>query len=532
MKNTRLLFDRLLALLAVDVAAVLTVVVESGKADFRLSGLTVAASVAAAVVACGRLLDDARPTDVEHTPSAPLDQTKKILLLAMVAGIVSLVGGRGTWSSFSAETRNPGSSVSSGLLTMSDKVNNATACLSTSASSADNYNAACDAVFAPTDLAPGSVNAYTSSFPLSGSTAGKGWFMSKIVIQNTGTIDASKLSVSAPYGNAVLTTQVSPGTVASLTFSGGFEGSVASGDSITLSYQGTSQTFCTSSNARPTQGTPVTTITIVATAGTCSQPTSTTSTWPSGTRVLDTSSDTTTTNTNCYDTKTAAAASYNFNLLTTNPLCQTLELWIQEQTSGSNYCWFGVGSTFNSPTANGMCVTPTTQQYAGSSISSGAAMPGSLALGTLNGNINTGDHVVIKESNASNECTVTGGPYYIGNAGTVSITSCSPATAATAYDSSAIVYDKTAYDALNTTASNTNSTISNFNTARNQGSGAIFLPPLTGNGAANAGAAVQLASGASRTFYVGVYFPSPSGSNQNNLQGLISTFGLLWHTDQ
>jgi hypothetical protein len=179
-------------------------------------------------------------------------------------------------------------------------------------------------------------------------------------------------------------------------------------------------------------------------------------------------------------------------------------------------------------------VTPTTQPYAGSSISSGAAMPGTLNLGaTLNGNISTGDHVVIKENNTSNECTVTGGPYYIGAAGTsIGITSCAPATAATTYDSNAVVYDKTAYDSLNTTASNTNSTVSSFDTARNQGTGPIYLSPLTGNGAANTSAAVQLAAGASRTFYVGVYFPSPSSSNQNNLQGLISTFGLLWHMDQ
>ena len=68
--------------------------------------------------------------------------------------------------------------------------------------------------------------------------------------------------------------------------------------------------------------------------------------------------------------------------------------------------------------------------------------------------------------------------------------------------------------------------------SRNQGGGAIFLPPVTANGTANASAAVQLASGSTRTFYVGVYFPSPTGSNQNNLQGLISTFGLLWHMDQ
>jgi hypothetical protein len=43
---------------------------------------------------------------------------------------------------------------------------------------------------------------------------------------------------------------------------------------------------------------------------------------------------------------------------------------------------------------------------------------------------------------------------------------------------------------------------------------------------------VQLAKTASRTFQVGLFFPAPSGANQNTLQGLASTFGLTWHMDQ
>jgi hypothetical protein len=35
-----------------------------------------------------------------------------------------------------------------------------------------------------------------------------------------------------------------------------------------------------------------------------------------------------------------------------------------------------------------------------------------------------------------------------------------------------------------------------------------------------------------RTFIVGVYMPSPTGTNQNPLQGLSSTFGITWHLDQ
>ncbi|MES1246312.1 MAG: hypothetical protein ABUS54_01410, partial [Actinomycetota bacterium] len=79
-----LLLDRLLALLGVDVAAALTVTVESGKLDFPFAGLAVAASVAGAVVLCGRLLDHARPADVVRASNRSLDQTKRILLLAML----------------------------------------------------------------------------------------------------------------------------------------------------------------------------------------------------------------------------------------------------------------------------------------------------------------------------------------------------------------------------------------------------------------------------------------------------------------
>jgi hypothetical protein len=31
---------------------------------------------------------------------------------------------------------------------------------------------------------------------------------------------------------------------------------------------------------------------------------------------------------------------------------------------------------------------------------------------------------------------------------------------------------------------------------------------------------------------VGLYFPAPAGQNQNQLQGLQSTFGITWHMDQ
>ena len=66
--------------------------------------------------------------------------------------------------------------------------------------------------------------------------------------------------------------------------------------------------------------------------------------------------------------------------------------------------------------------------------------------------------------------------------------------------------------------------------------GKIQLYPVTANGTIDTLASVQLShfnSGTfSRTFQVGVYVPAPAGTNQNQLQGLSSTFGLTWHIDQ
>src|SRR5665213_3849400 len=114
-------------------------------------------------------------------------KTKKLLLAVLAIGAAAYLGGGGTFASFSAEASNNGSSVSSGTLTMSNKVNSATACMSTDVNSTqNNVNPNCNALFALTNVAPGIA-------------AGS----AKLTIQNTGSIDASKLfSVAASYVNA------------------------------------------------------------------------------------------------------------------------------------------------------------------------------------------------------------------------------------------------------------------------------------------------------------------------------------------
>ena len=152
---------------------------------------------------------------------------KQFLLGLMLLGAVTYFGGGGTWASFSAETANSGTSVASGTLTLSDTVNNTTACLSANGTTLNNVNAACNAALTLTNVAPG----------VFGGTA-------QITLRNTGSIDASKLSFFASSVNATLnaaiTSTVTPTTTLTVT---PLEGTITTGDSIVLSYGTHTQTF-------------------------------------------------------------------------------------------------------------------------------------------------------------------------------------------------------------------------------------------------------------------------------------------------
>ena len=478
--------------------------------------------------------------------------TKKLLVLASLAGIIAFVVGGSTFATFGAETVNPGSTFSSGTLTMSNTVQGGAQqpCSSNSSASQDNFNAACDAILTVTNAIPGTTGVQT-----------------KVTIADTGSIDASKFTVFASYVNGRIATGnaiANGSSVASIVVSS-LEGPVTQGDSIVVSANGNSQTFCASANVAPSSG--QTTIPIAASASgshsynattnpyTCTHTTTAASAFPVGARVSDTSSDDLIPYTDCYDAKTTTAGvpgatkgtDLNFNSATNNPMCTTALLWIQEQSSygGStyNYCWFGRGSAFGdqSPSgedSNGQCRTPTTMTLA-SSVGSGLASY-SLSVGTLGGNIRSGDSITLSENGTTTTCAATT-TYNIGYGGAISVNGCSTSGSATTFDSSAVVQDASAFSALN--GSNTNSTVSSFDTLHNSGvaNGAISLAPLTGNGTDNTNASVQLAKSgtaggsgvapATRVFYVGVYFPGGNAS-QNSLQGLMSTFGTTWHVDQ
>jgi hypothetical protein len=619
--------DRLIPLLGLGIAAY---VAGRAAADRRATQRRLAQLDSAAA----ELLRNGPPPAVE--PVAPehgkirqgvdrLSKTKKFLILAMLTALIAYVMGGSTFATFSAETGNPASTVASGTLTMSDTVNAGTVCNSYGAASQDNYNEACDAILALTNQAPG-VTDTTGTYP-------GGYAM--VTIKNTGSIDASLFSLFAPYVNGSLSTQISSGTLigtgqAVTSFSvAALEGPVSTNDKIILNTGSTTQEFC--AGAAASASTTTTSITIsggYAVAAGTSNPCPGTSgaiaagaTFSVGTRLNDTSTDTTPSNTDCWDAKTTTSTvvgatkgtDLNFNPITGNPFCTTALFWIQEQSvvgaNTYNYCWFGRGSPFgdqggNTEDSAGECRTPTQMTLASNvvtgaatattlngginnsttavTVSSGAgfsngdtvvidseemtivsgaptanwtvtrAVNGTSASshsnsaavtktttaslnvgGNLHGNIKTSDQITLVESGSTLNCYSTTS-YYIGSSSNISVTGCYGAPSTT-FDSNAVVKDATAFTNLN--GSNSSSTISNFDTAH-LATGAIFMPPLTGNGTDNTSSTVQLAAHGDanskdiRIFYIGVYFPSPSGTNQNYLQGLMSTFGLTFHIDQ
>ena len=482
-------------------------------------------------------------------PKPRFGWAKKLLVLAMLLGVVSFVLGGSTFASFSAETSNPGSTFATGTLTLSNQVNSQTVCNSVDATSLDNYKATCNAILALTNEAPGVTDT-------SGSYIGG---YAKVTIANTGSLNASTFNVYAPYVNARINTQISSGatvgagqTVTSFTVTP-LEGPVATNDKLWLSTGSTTQQFCAGA---PAAG-GATSITIsggyaVGASGSCPASTTTAgTTYNVGSRLNDLSTNTSAANTDCFDAQTTSASGgatfgtqLNFNSTTNNPLCSTTLLWVQEQStygaSTYNYCWFGRGSAFGdqSPSgedSNGQCRTPTTLVLA-SNVTAGSTSY-SLNVGTLAGNIRSGDTITFTESGNTMTCTAAS-TYNIGYASTVSVNTCSGG-GAQVFDGSAVVKDTSAFTGLNST--NSSSTLSYFDQHYFSGSG-IAMPPLTGNGTTNATATVQLgkagtagSSGvapATRVYYIGVYIPAPSNTTQNTIQGLVSTFGLTWHVDQ
>ena len=438
-----------------------------------------------------------------------LRDLKGLLLFFMLIGAAAYFGGGATFASFSAETSNAGSAIASGTLTMSDQVNSGTICLSAGSTSLNNVNPACSQVLALTNVAPGVYGG-----------------VAQVTVQNTGSIDASKFWLWAPPVNATLSATAT-GSISSLTVTP-LEGTVTSGDTITLTYGSHTQTNFTAGAAG-------------AAGGATSIPLNTQTTnfaYPAGTIVQDTSSNTTASNTDCYDAKTTvpgtagatAGNALNFNPVTGNPFCGTALMFVQETTAGKFYCWLGQGFSITNPQpSGGICTAPISVALT-TGLTSGASVS-TLAVAALNGNVKSGDSIVVT-SGASTQ-TFTAGANALFGATTITL-SCTPscATANANYTTATTtVTDSSALSALN---SDTTDTLTNFDTAHSALAGHVQLLPLSANGTTTTGTGLShFNSGTySRTFEVGVYLPAPGGSNQNPLQGLQSTFGITWHVDQ
>ncbi|MGH2934621.1 MAG: hypothetical protein ACRDL2_08945 [Gaiellaceae bacterium] len=505
---------RLVALFAVELAATLAAVAAQGSVHsmiFRIAAAGLALTVAL-VVAIESVASMRRPsTAAAAAPAAaprpasakkPFNKTRVALLFMMALGFATYFGGGGTFSSFSASTSNSNSSIASGSLLMQNTIGSL--CESKSGASNDNVNFGCNSAFTFTNQQAG-VYSGTAS----------------VSIKDSGTLDAAKLYLSAPYANGVLSgSTLSGGNVASLTLStsggpNGLEGTVNNGDTIVVTYGALSQSFVANGAAAPG----ATTINVNATQVPTGAVTA-------GATVEDTSSDTGAANTNCYDTQ---VTNLGFNPTTGNPLCSATILFVQETTGGKYWCWWGSGAGAVSPN-NGQCDAPISVSPTGLGTSANQTIAaGTYAVGALNGNIKSGDTIRFSEAGNKLDCTATGDKYFAATS-IVLTGACTVISGANGvFDNNAIVTDTSS---LGRNASDATHSISKFD-QNAKGTSHIELTPITGTAPSFSApvAAVDLASSATRTFVVGVVIPGPA-TPQNQLQALKSTFGISWQLTQ
>ncbi len=501
---------QLLALLGLAVIATLAAVEASGaihNSFVRLTTFAVALLAAAGLLAAVAIaFKHGRSTDAitaaPATSHKRFSASKAVLMFLMAAGIASYFGGAGTFAGFTAETTNPNDSLSSGTLTLRNNVTSN--CDSSVGESNNNVNANCNVALAFTNQEPG---VYTGT--------------ATVTLTNTGSLNASKLYLWAPYANGVFngSTISIGGTVSSLSLyaSGhgpaGLEGTIAGGDLVLVTSGSSSQTFKVGAAGAAAGATSIPIVNDVT------YPNVATIAISAGATVSDQSSDTTAANTNCYDTQQTV---FTFNPTTNNPLCSATLLYVQETTGGKNYCWYGSGHG----SVSGMCDAPISTHPTGLGTSANQTIAaGSYAVTAITGNVKSGDTIAFTEGANQVTCPASSA-YYIG-AASITVGACSVVSGVNGtFDNNATVTDTTT---LTTLSTDTTDTISQFDIQKSY-SHKIELTPVSSNGSAPA-TGTDLASSGARTFVVGVVIPGPAAA-QNQLQGLKSTFGVTWHIDQ
>jgi hypothetical protein len=507
------LLKRLVGLAAVELAGTLAAVAATGSVHntiFRIAiaGLAIAVAAVVAVESFAPRRRKAAAAPEAAAASRPahskkgLNKTRVALLFMMAIGFATYFGGGGTFSSFTAQTGNPNETIASGSLLLQNTFNANPVCESKSGAANDNVNFNCNTLFA--------FGTYGNLQPgvYAGSTA-------SLTLTNSGTLDAAKVYMFAPYANGVLSSwTLTGGNVTQLTLStsggpNGLEGNITNGDTIVVTSGGVSQSF--TANGASAAG--ATTVSVNAAAPTAAV--------AAGATVEDTSSDTSAANTNCYDTQ---VTNLGFNPTMNNPLCSAAMLLVQETTGGKHYCWWGSGAG----SANGMCDLPVSVVPSGLSSNTTIAA-GTYTIGTaggLNGNIKSGDHIAFTENGNQAWCTAST-DYYTGATSIVLTSTCGTSYGANnVYDNSATITDLTS---LQRVASDGTHSISQFDQNAKTTSH-IELTPVTANGTAPL-AAIDLAHGASRNFVIGIVIPGPA-SAQNTIQALKSTFGISWQLSQ
>jgi hypothetical protein len=112
----------------------------------------------------------------------PRHTVKKLLLSLMAVGVLASVTTKATYAVFQSEGKNAGSIAGSGTLTLSDQVGAGTTCITETASSNDNFNTGCAAIFTPVD---------PYNYP--------GTFVTvHVTIKNTGSVNGKALYVWMP----------------------------------------------------------------------------------------------------------------------------------------------------------------------------------------------------------------------------------------------------------------------------------------------------------------------------------------------
>lgn len=542
----------LLALLALDAVATLAGVDATGSIHshtVKLATILLVSAAAAAVLAGSAVaFTMRRPKSATAVAAAApakrgFSTSKAILVLMLLVGVVAYFGGAGTFAGFTAETSNPNDALAAGTLTLQNQVNSNGACNSQAGASNNNINANCNVALS-----------FGTSTP--GQEPGVYVGTATIKLTNSGSLRASKLYLWSPWSNAVYSGATQNGSVGSpitlstlavYTATGhgpvGLEGPMAAGDLITVTSGTQSQSFCVGAGGAAA-GTSTSSIPVAATCTVASVTYTNQLTIPitAGATIQDVSSDTAigadppssqTPNTNCYDVQTT---NLTWNPATYDDLCRAALLYVQEisttagnNTGSGNYCWFGNGA--NSGT--GMCTAPiSVVPTAG--VASTIAASTTYTVPALQGNIVSGDKLWFTMGANTVECYAAANYYYGATSIATNSTACAIQSGAnTGYtNAGTTITDKSTLNTLASDYSSSNNSadsIASFDTLRNYG----LKKELTAVGlnGATAGTGTDLAAAATREFVVGVIIPG-SALNQNQLQGLTSTFGLVWHIDQ